>query len=429
HCYFSTIQPRPRKPTSTTLPSSTSTGTVRTSAAIFCKRARACESASTSYSTKSRRPNSSHSRISSVYGQRAAPNSSSFDTTEHLQHFAYHVINGSLHLLDTGNVIRVDDNREISDASPQNLTTIVAKQRNREQIVFARFFKGHNDIARAAAGGDANSHVFRAQLCDQLTKKNHLCADIVGNGCDVGGLHRQRNRRDSLVVFRRHHAINRPVVRVGGRTSIAEDDEFASAGKPFINRMRRAADLLGLFRRYLFAKARVIADFDLDGGSYLRGQIFCLLFLLAEERIEKFRSPHIMPQFTMLEVDVNGLPQRVIEDLNQLLVHESIICWRLQRKRGLRARQRKGHGTALLGDGQCCRNPSITLRRAEAHHHVIWVNDGFQPRAEQQREVQCRQSSLAYNYRMHKLHRDVLCIRSIRSTAKRQQTSATKKAL
>src|SRR6185437_2876164 len=155
------------------------------------------------------------------------------------------------------------------------------------------------------------------------------------------------------------------------RTSIAEDDEFASAGEPFINRMRRAADLLRLLRRYLFAKARVIADFDLDGGGYLRGQIVCLLFLLAEERIEKFRSPHIMAQFTMLEVDVNGLPQRVIEDLNQLLVHESIICWRLQRKRGLRARQGKRHSTMLLGHSQCCRNLSITLRRAEAHHHVV----------------------------------------------------------
>src|ERR1700722_2359363 len=68
-CYghsASTMQLRPCQPTCTTLPSSTSTGTLRSPAATLLMRWRAAASASTSYSMKSLRFHSSHSRISCV---------------------------------------------------------------------------------------------------------------------------------------------------------------------------------------------------------------------------------------------------------------------------------------------------------------------------------------------------------------------------
>src|SRR5262245_58007122 len=65
-CSSETRHPRPCQPTSTTLPVSTSTGTVCRELPNSRSRARADGSVSTSYSTKSRPSHSSHSRISFV---------------------------------------------------------------------------------------------------------------------------------------------------------------------------------------------------------------------------------------------------------------------------------------------------------------------------------------------------------------------------
>ena len=41
---------------------------------------------------------------------------------------------------------------------------------------------------------------------------------------------------------------------------------------------------------------------------------------------------HVVPQFTMLKEDVHCLPEGVIQDLDQLLMHETVVRRRLQVK-------------------------------------------------------------------------------------------------
>src|SRR5579864_2749491 len=69
----------------------------------------ASPSFSTSYSTKSQRRNSSQSRISWVWGQRAVPYSSSLATIQYLQGFANDVIDRSLHFLDPRDVVAMNE--------------------------------------------------------------------------------------------------------------------------------------------------------------------------------------------------------------------------------------------------------------------------------------------------------------------------------
>ena len=47
-----------------------------------------------------------------------------------------------------------------------------------------------------------------------------------------------------------------------------------------------------------------------------------VLLLAAQKRIQKCRHPHIVAEFPMLEEDMHRFPERVIENLDQLLVDE-----------------------------------------------------------------------------------------------------------
>ena len=49
-----------------------------------------------------------------------------------------------------------------------------------------------------------------------------------------------------------------------------------------------------------------------------------LLFLLPKKRIEKLRGTDVVAEFAMLEKDVHRLPERVIENLDQFLMHEGV---------------------------------------------------------------------------------------------------------
>src|SRR5579863_9158988 len=129
-------------------------------------RLRAAGSASTSYSTKSERFHSNHSRISPVWGQRAVPKSSSLATVQRLQRFANDVIDRRLHLLNAGNVVAVHDHGKVSQPLALDLAAVVAQQRHGQQIAVAGFFEGHDDVARSAAGGNAERNVFGTSLCD-----------------------------------------------------------------------------------------------------------------------------------------------------------------------------------------------------------------------------------------------------------------------
>ena len=50
--------------------------------------------------------------------------------------------------------------RKIGQSAPQNLAAVVAEQRDGQQSALARFFERHDDVARSAAGGDADRNIF-----------------------------------------------------------------------------------------------------------------------------------------------------------------------------------------------------------------------------------------------------------------------------
>src|SRR5215469_11238291 len=135
-------------------------------------RRRATGSDSTSYSTKSHPRHCNQSRISSVWGQPEAPKSSRVATVEHLQQFANDVIDRSLYLLDSRNVITVHSNRTVCQASTLDFATVITKKCHRQQSALTSFFQRHDDVPRAATSGYSNSNILRSRLRNKLAKKD-----------------------------------------------------------------------------------------------------------------------------------------------------------------------------------------------------------------------------------------------------------------
>src|ERR1700747_635144 len=98
---------------------------------------------------------------------------------------------------------------------------------------------------------------------------------------------------------------------------------------------------------------------------------FRLLLLLSQEGIEKFSLPDILAKFAMFEENVHCLPKRVTQDLDHLLMHESVLTQWLKRIPALGSRQREGHGATPVCGLQSRTDLTVTIGRAEAHHHVI----------------------------------------------------------
>ena len=57
----------------------------------------------------------------------------------------------------------------------------------------------------------------------------------------------------------------------------------------------------------------------------MRDDVGCFLLLLPEEWIKKASVADVVAQFAMFEEDVHGFPERVIENLDELLVDERIV--------------------------------------------------------------------------------------------------------
>ncbi len=88
-----------------------------------------------------------------------------------------------------------------------------------------------------------------------------------------------------------------------------------------------------------------VVGFHHDGSRHIVYEALAVLLFIAEERVEKPRRPRVEAELTMLEEDVNGFPERVIQDFNQLLVNERGRV-DLHRVIAFLARQGKGHGAA-----------------------------------------------------------------------------------
>lgn len=81
--------------------------------------------------------------------------------------------------LDARDVIAVHNHGKVGEALAHDLTTVIAKQRNRLKSTCAGFFKSQNYVARAAAGGNADGDIPGLSLSDQLAEEDCLSADVL----------------------------------------------------------------------------------------------------------------------------------------------------------------------------------------------------------------------------------------------------------
>jgi hypothetical protein len=84
----------------------------------------------------------------------------------------------------------------------------------------------------------------------------------------------------------------------------------------------------------------------------------------------------------VLEEDMHRLPERVIEDFDDLLVDERISRRHVHRVRGANAGEREGHRAATIRDVECRCDRRVAARRPEAHHHVFGSDERGGPELE-----------------------------------------------
>ena len=68
------------------------------------------------------------------------------------------------------------------------------------------------------------------------------------------------------------------------------------------------ADLFGLLFRQLRPQQGVVMHLHLDRSGHIFDDAGCLLLLVSEKWIEKFRLPDILPEFAVLKEHMHGFP-------------------------------------------------------------------------------------------------------------------------
>src|SRR5262249_27067146 len=127
-----------------------------------------------------------------------------------------------------------------------DFATVITKERHRQQLALAGLFHRHDDVARAAAGRNSDSDVFRASLCDELAQKNDFHTYVIRDGADICRLKRKRHSGNWSKAFWGHDAIEHPVIGMGGGTAVAKDNHLAAALQLPMNCCDSLANLLCL---------------------------------------------------------------------------------------------------------------------------------------------------------------------------------------
>src|SRR5271165_2990342 len=91
-----------------------------------------------------------------------------------------------------------------------------------------------------------------------------------------------------------------------------------------MDRARSVSDLLGLLIRQSSSQQGVVMHFHLDRRGHLLEDGGRFLLLVPEKWVEEFGLADILAEFAMLEEDMHGFPERVVENLDQFLVNEGI---------------------------------------------------------------------------------------------------------
>ncbi len=257
------------------------------------------------------------------------------------------------------------------------------------------------EIATATSSGCACAISWRRKIASVPTSLATAVMFAGSSDSDTAGT--------GLVSGRRKHAVDGPVVGVGRRSAIAEQDEFAAALQTLMHRHRRAADLLGLL---VAPPARAASRHrELSSGSrrQLRASRSSVPCFSVPGTDRGTPTAHVVPELAVLEEDVHCLPQRVVEHLDHLLVHEGILG-RDRARRTLPVPGRRRSSRPQLGLLQRGPDFRIAFRRAESHDDIFGLKYGFEPGTEQNREIESRQRALAHDHGMNKFHRDVLGI-------------------
>src|SRR5271170_163327 len=142
-------------------------------------------------------------------------------------------------------------------------------------------------------------------------------------------------------------------------------------------------------------------NLHLDRSGHISDDVGGFLLLVSEKWVEKFRLADVLPQFAMLEEDVHGFPESMVENLDQFLMDEGILSHRFEGIRSFSAGKRKRHCSTRMGRRQRRVHFRITFGRAESHYDVFGTEDYIQPRLKSHGKIQRRKSALADNDRMH----------------------------
>src|SRR5208283_2874398 len=90
-------------------------------------------------------------------------------------------------------------------------------------------------------------------------------------------------------------------------------------------------DLLGLFLCKLGAQQGVVMHLHLDRSGHVFDNVGCFLFLVSEEWVEKFGLSNVLPQLAVFKKHMHGFPERVVENLDDFLMNEWVLCDRPKR--------------------------------------------------------------------------------------------------
>ena len=131
----------------------------------------------------------------------------------------------------------------------------------------------------------------------------------------------------------------------------------------------------------------------------------------------------------MLEEDVNGFPEGVVEDLDDLLVLERMRrefdAKRNRRRRREGRRSWRRHGGRRPGRAAISGSP---FGRSEAHDDIARAHQREPGRGRQHGKVQRGQRALTDDHRVDEFHRDVLRVGGVNAAAEGQQATAAKKS-
>src|SRR5271155_2459927 len=106
----------------------------------------------------------------------------------------------------------------------------------------------------------------------------------------------------------------------------------------------------------------------------------------------------------MFQEDVHAFPERVVEDLDHLLVGEGIIGEGLDGIRTRDAGEGKGQRIFSLGKLQSAANLIVSFGRSESHYDVFGMKNCLKPWAEEHGNIESWEGALAYDYGMNKFY-------------------------